>query len=235
MDDEQQPECPECATIPWEREDEAHKLKGLCILCGRMYAMAETAGGCHTLERPGIKLSPAVAAAYRLNDMQGVMDLLGSGERRRRWVARCHLWDFHMLGDWQDAFASCGLAEPCVGDDKVKPLLRRRDEQIRITDVSLVLGADTGRRDTRDWVGIFQLDDGCFASVEAGCDSTGWDCRSWGTCTVSTDLKHLAQYGTTEEMRERLKVDVSRLGRGGAAVAWSRRVWLIDQGTNCLE
>ena len=43
-----------------------------------------------------------------------------------------------------------------------------------IEDVDVVLKSDDGERDESEWVAIFSLKDGRFASIRASCDYTGW-------------------------------------------------------------
>lgn len=42
-------------------------------------------------------------------------------------------------------------------------------------DVDTILAMVLGVPDEESWVGVFKLKDGRFASLEAGCDYTGWD------------------------------------------------------------
>jgi hypothetical protein len=42
-------------------------------------------------------------------------------------------------------------------------------------DVDSILAMVLGVPDGDSWVGVFKLKDGRFASLEAGCDYTGWD------------------------------------------------------------
>lgn len=41
-------------------------------------------------------------------------------------------------------------------------------------DVVHIYALAEGENDGEDWVGVFQLNDGRFASVSARCDYTGW-------------------------------------------------------------
>lgn len=50
-----------------------------------------------------------------------------------------------------------------------------------LVDRSLVrfLMIEEGERDGANWEWVLTLDDGTSWRVVAGCDYTGWDCRSW--------------------------------------------------------
>lgn len=41
-------------------------------------------------------------------------------------------------------------------------------------DVSRIIAMQNGENDGDTWVGVFQLHDGRFAVIRAGCDYTGW-------------------------------------------------------------
>lgn len=42
-------------------------------------------------------------------------------------------------------------------------------------DVKRVLLMSNGDNDGPDWIGLFELNDGRYAGLSAGCDYTGWD------------------------------------------------------------
>ena len=42
-------------------------------------------------------------------------------------------------------------------------------------DIVRVLFADDGENDASDWLGLFEVKDGRFLKLSAGCDYTGWD------------------------------------------------------------
>ena len=42
-------------------------------------------------------------------------------------------------------------------------------------DVDIIIAMVNGCPDEASWVGLFKLKDGRYASLEAGCDYTGWD------------------------------------------------------------
>lgn len=58
-------------------------------------------------------------------------------------------------------------------------------------DIAEVIAADGGCNDGDNWVAIFKLHDGRYAYLSAGCDYTGWDCRSWGHSFIYDSLEEL--------------------------------------------
>lgn len=42
------------------------------------------------------------------------------------------------------------------------------------SEVKRTIAFSNGYNDGDNWVGVFELKDGCFGYVEAGCDYTGW-------------------------------------------------------------
>jgi hypothetical protein len=73
-----------------------------------------------------------------------------------------------------------------------------------VADVAHVYDADPGENDGPSWMIAGLLNDGRSFYIEAGCDYTGWDCRSWGTSWVANDLAGILRWGMTDEARERL-------------------------------
>jgi len=43
-----------------------------------------------------------------------------------------------------------------------------------INDVETIVAYDNGENDMSNWVAVFQLKNGRFAFLSAGCDYTGW-------------------------------------------------------------
>ncbi len=41
-------------------------------------------------------------------------------------------------------------------------------------EIQRTIAYSDGCNDGDNWVGVFELKDGCFGYVEAGCDYTGW-------------------------------------------------------------
>ena len=97
--------------------------------------------------------------------------------------------------DWAKAFEVCGPPassaasygssadnEPDVGgtpgflrDIEVPGYTGPGLSTFQRPDVTGVVGMAEGENDGATWMGLFQLRDGRFAYVEAGCDYTGWD------------------------------------------------------------
>ncbi len=118
--------------------------------------------------------------------------------------------------DWEMAFQCCGPAEedsygayntPSVSAaiDKSHVLT----DPFRRVDVKRVIAAYTESTEGYgqvDVLGVFELNDGRFAFLTAGCDTTGWDCQSGGHAIVDDDLDHLIQFGLGAEERSKLKL-----------------------------
>lgn len=80
-------------------------------------------------------------------------------------------------------------------------------EAFQISDVRKVIGLVEGEGDGPDWVGVFELADGRFATITAGCDYTGWDCQSGGVVRVASILKKAIRFGLSDEERRRLGME----------------------------
>lgn len=75
-----------------------------------------------------------------------------------------------------------------------------------IDDVKTIITADEGINDSEDWIIVVELNDGRFASLRAGCDYTGWDCRSWGDGNVAESLEKIIRFGLSNTERTRLLI-----------------------------
>lgn len=51
-----------------------------------------------------------------------------------------------------------------------------------------------------DVAAIVELNDGRWASIEGGCDTTGWDCQSWCDVKVGS-LRDVIDFGLSEDNR----------------------------------
>jgi hypothetical protein len=71
-------------------------------------------------------------------------------------------------------------------------------------DVDAIIEIADGENDSTPWVGVFHLKDGRYASLNAGCDYTGWDCQASGTARVAWTLEEIIRLGLTEAERDRL-------------------------------
>jgi hypothetical protein len=113
--------------------------------------------------------------------------------------------------DWEAAFGE-GPAE--IGRRKImsrhtieySEASKGKIKSIKRDDVSKILYMQDGENDSVDWIGIFELKDGRFISVESFCDYTGWDCQAGGTVTVSYKLDDLIRYGVSEKARQRFGI-----------------------------
>lgn len=98
--------------------------------------------------------------------------------------------------DWKMAFECCGSEqdgddygspynEPDVGmtDGYKKEVKALRllgqdppaDAEFTREDVVSIIAIEDGENDEASWIAVFELHDGRFAYLEAGCDYTGWD------------------------------------------------------------
>lgn len=75
-----------------------------------------------------------------------------------------------------------------------------------IEDVARVVAFSNGENDGQDWVGVFELKDGRFGYLHAGCDNTGWDCESHGDSHVCDKLDDLLLGFVGEESCKRLGI-----------------------------
>jgi hypothetical protein len=118
--------------------------------------------------------------------------------------------------DWGYAFQCVGPAEDddtAYNSPSVSPALESTAsaDPFQRKDVVRVIAVRDGEHDERNWLGVFELLDGRFAFVSAGCDYTGWDCQSGGHGIVAHSLVHLCRVGIGEDDLEALGLD--RLGR----------------------
>lgn len=73
-----------------------------------------------------------------------------------------------------------------------------------ITDVAKVIASANGEHDVDNWVGVFQLKDGSFGYVTAGCNYTGWDCWAGGHGDTRDTLEAVIVELCTDDDRKRL-------------------------------
>lgn len=99
--------------------------------------------------------------------------------------------------DWEEAFKFAYQCDPVLGYNGDKSGFTRED-------VATIYAVDEGENDGQNWVGVFRLKDGRFASLRAGCDYTGWDCQSGGSANVCDTFERMWQYGLDDYERERL-------------------------------
>ena len=68
--------------------------------------------------------------------------------------------------DWQEVFKYATPTAVLQDPVSTAPFVRE--------DVVRIIGMVEGENDASNWVGVFELRDGRFASISAGCDYTGW-------------------------------------------------------------
>lgn len=82
-------------------------------------------------------------------------------------------------GDWEEVFkyATPQLCEAGHKHGPVNPYFCKPVPTNAFTrdDVCRIIAMEDGENDGPDWVGVFELKDGRFASIRAGCDYTGFD------------------------------------------------------------
>jgi len=83
--------------------------------------------------------------------------------------------------DWGEAFHYANSPDISTGDacgeQHVDPVLFSKVSKkgFSTEDVEVIISMVDGENDGPSWSGIFKLNDGRFAFLEAGCDYTGWD------------------------------------------------------------
>lgn len=74
---------------------------------------------------------------------------------------------------------------------------------VPMNKVKRIVAYDNGANEDADWIGIFELEDGTYLFLAAGCDYTGWGCQDWGHGDVyASEL--LAIQGVGDQERDRL-------------------------------
>lgn len=114
--------------------------------------------------------------------------------------------------DWGEAFGYAG--EPGhygagEGGTNVDPVPGAQCKPLGFTreDVAIILAMEAGENDGANWVCAGQLRDGRWFFLSAGCDYTGWDCRSGGNATVADTKEDLIRLGMGREDRLRLGLE----------------------------
>lgn len=79
-----------------------------------------------------------------------------------------------------------------------------------VEDVRCIVAMDEGENEASNWLLVVQLTNGQYSFLSAGCDYTGWDCRSWGHSTERETLAGLIRFGMGEEDRDRLQLPLRR-------------------------
>jgi len=111
--------------------------------------------------------------------------------------------------DWCDAFGEAMGVEPdacCKERRNVRRILgfTGSNEPFARSDVQRIIAISDGVNDELDWIGLFELNDGRFAFVRAGCDFTGWGCQASGDAEVGSSVDDLVRLALNDEERRRL-------------------------------
>ena len=129
--------------------------------------------------------------------------------------------------DWQEAWKYAGKAGNPITRDV-------RD--FEINDVVEVIATHVAEGDYAETTvdGIFRMKDGVYVYLNAGCDTTGWDCQAGGSAEWHEDLPTLMTCLDNEKRDLLLNADtIEALARGkglpnakayGAAVHLGARV-----------
>lgn len=91
--------------------------------------------------------------------------------------------------------------------------MRFRPRILNERDVKRIIGMVDGMNDEESWVGVFELHDGRFVSISAGCDYTGWGCQEGGSSQVAASEEEIIRFGLTDEERERLGITLSEANK----------------------
>lgn len=103
--------------------------------------------------------------------------------------------------NWQHIFESGeGYTRPTHVRSKVAA-----DIAYARTDIKKVIALVDGENDGAQWLGVFEMNDGLFLVVRAGCDYTGWGCQEGGNSDVADLLVDAIAFGLTDGERDRLK------------------------------
>ncbi|MDQ0494031.1 hypothetical protein [Paenibacillus brasilensis] len=113
--------------------------------------------------------------------------------------------------DWKEAFGYAGKEKgtnanyqglnPITVVQFAKPVPTTPFDR---EDVEEIIAMSEGENDGPNWIGVFKLQDGRYATIDAGCDYTGWDCRADGFVEVAGSLDEIIKYGLSNEQRNRL-------------------------------
>ena len=103
-------------------------------------------------------------------------------------------------GDWEEVFKY-------TGERNISPVIGWNGDcsTFHLSDISRVIGYDDGENDGPNWIGLFELKDGRFAFVTAGCDYTGWGCQEWGHAIVGPDEETMMRLALGDEDRVRIR------------------------------
>ena len=125
--------------------------------------------------------------------------------------------------DWEEAFGFAGEPDTCAINYQeginVQPALPSLSVQnpggydltpFTREDVVEISGISEGENDGRDWVIYGKLKDGRWFLLVAGCDYTGWDCRSWGKAWIGKSKEEIERFAMGQDERERLSIQLPK-------------------------
>ncbi len=98
--------------------------------------------------------------------------------------------------DWEHIFE-----EYCSSPNPIKEIESRRYFN---RDVAKIISIEEGENDGADWLGLFEMNDGNYLALRAGCDYTGWGCREGGSSDVAATKADIIAFGLTPDERQRL-------------------------------
>lgn len=105
---------------------------------------------------------------------------------------------------WSEGERDRGYGVDGATRDPSNPITREvRRIHYALSDIKSIVATANGENDERNWIGLFEMNDGAFLFVEAGCDYTGWDCRSNGS-SEWFNTREEAVACISAEARERL-------------------------------
>lgn len=81
-------------------------------------------------------------------------------------------------------------------------------------EIDTVIASDDGCNDGPNWIALFQLHDGRYLFLSAGCDYTGWDCQAGGTIKICRNYNDMIRYGLGDDDRKRLDLRCEKSQRG---------------------
>lgn len=98
-------------------------------------------------------------------------------------------------GDWAAALACGGfkMNPDTKTDSWVSGFSINAAHGVALDDLAAVVHSATGENDGDEWIAVFRLTDGRFGMLSAGCDYTGWDCRSGGRFEVADTWEALCR------------------------------------------
>ncbi|MGG3504718.1 hypothetical protein ABES58_04455 [Paenibacillus lautus] len=117
--------------------------------------------------------------------------------------------------DWKEAFGAAGKEEGTQLNGS--PTVVQFAKPVSTTpfsraDVEEIIAMSPGENDGPNWIGVFRLKDGRYASIDSGCDYTGWGCQEWGAAEVCGTLYEMVKFGLSNEQRKRLSLFISEDG-----------------------